>query len=286
MPVIDAHLHMNDREWFDQSALDCGRKNTLAEVTAAMEQGGIDAVVAMSTSDSLDSVPHAGLIDLDGIFPDQSCPQGIYCCVGIRFDDFKANTDRWMEHLRRCVQLPRVVGFKLYPGYEHFYVTDPALEPLYRLAAQTGLPVAIHCGDTVTPGGRVKFTHPLTVDDAAVDHPDVKFVICHMGYPWFADAAEVAYKNANVWVDISGLAGGEIEPEAFLRENKMLMDYLTMWLQVAGWNKVIYGSDWPLVPPEVYLHLMQKIIPVQHHNKVFFENALQVYSRILPNLKA
>ncbi len=286
MKIIDAHLHMNSREWFDQSALDCGRQNTLAGLSAAMREAGIAAAVAMSTAEPLDGRANVGLMDLDGIFPDQSSPEGFYCCVGIHFEDFKANTGRWMEHLRRCVQLPRVVGFKLYPGYQHFYVSDPALEPLYQLAAQTGLPVAIHCGDTVSVGGKLKYSHPLAVDEAAVDHPEVNFVICHMGYPWFADAAEVAYKNQNVWVDVSGLAGGEIDPDAFLAQNRQMMDYLTMWLQVAGWNKIIYGSDWPLVPPELYLELMKKIIPAQHHEQVFCRNALEVYRRMLPNLQA
>ena len=286
MPVIDAHLHLGNRPWFDQSALNCGRQNTMNCLRAAMEQGDICAVVAMGSGDPLGGSPHACLPDLEGPFFDGSYPENIYCCVGIHFDDFKANTDRWMEHLRRCAGLKQVAGFKLYPGYQHFYVSDPVLAPLYQLAEETGLPVAIHCGDTVVPYGKVKYSHPLTVDDAAVEHRGVKFVICHMGYPWFADAAEVAYKNENVWVDISGLAGGEIDPADFHAQNKALMDHLAMWLQVAGWDKIIYGSDWPLVPPEVYLELMRRVVPAQHHDKVFFRNALTVYGRILPNLGA
>ena len=42
---------------------------------------------------------------------------------------------------------------------------------------------------------------PLLVDDVAVDNPDVKFVMAHFGNPWLIDAAEVIYKNDNVWAD-------------------------------------------------------------------------------------
>jgi hypothetical protein len=49
------------------------------------------------------------------------------------------------------------------------------------------------------------------VDDVAVDYPDVKFVICHLGNPWFQDTAEVLYKNDNVYADISGLTLGDFD---------------------------------------------------------------------------
>lgn len=38
-----------------------------------------------------------------------------------------------------------------------------------------------------------------------MDHPDVNFVIAHGSCPWFLDAAEVIYKNAHVWTDLSGI---------------------------------------------------------------------------------
>ncbi len=47
------------------------------------------------------------------------------------------------------------------------------------------------------------------VDDVAVDHPDVRFVLAHFGNPWLVDAAEVVYKNDNVWADLSGLIVGD-----------------------------------------------------------------------------
>lgn len=55
--------------------------------------------------------------------------------------------------------------------------------------------------------------HPLLVDDIAVDFPKVKFVLCHLGNPWFQDAAQVLYKNDNVYADISGLTLGDFHYE-------------------------------------------------------------------------
>ena len=46
------------------------------------------------------------------------------------------------------------------------------------------MPVFFHTGDTYSPEAKLKFAHPLGVDEVAVDHPDVKFVLCHLGNPW------------------------------------------------------------------------------------------------------
>ncbi len=49
------------------------------------------------------------------------------------------------------------------------------------------------------------------MDEVAVDFPGVRFVLAHFGNPWLIDAAEVLFKNANVWADLSGLFVGSDE---------------------------------------------------------------------------
>ena len=96
-------------------------------------------------------------------------------------------------------------------GYEAFYVHDPRMQVIYELAGEFGVPVMIHTGDTYDPKGKVKYAHPLEVDEVAVDFPDVTFVICHLGNPWVTDAMEVIYKNENVVGDISGFTLGQFD---------------------------------------------------------------------------
>src|SRR5439155_23897624 len=103
----------------------------------------------------------------------------------------------------------RVVALKGYLGYVHHFPSDPGYVPYFELAAKYKLPVFFHTGDTYSPYAKLKFAHPLTVDEVAVDFPKVNFVLCHVGNPWTVDAAEVVYKNMNVWADLSGLLVGE-----------------------------------------------------------------------------
>ena len=102
----------------------------------------------------------------------------------------------------------KIVAFKAYLGYLHFGPEDPNYVPYYRLAAKYDLPVILHTGDNWSTTAKVKYAHPLRMDEVAVDHPEVRFVLAHFGNPWLIDAAEVLFKNPNVWADLSGLFVG------------------------------------------------------------------------------
>ncbi len=121
------------------------------------------------------------------------------------------------EHLRAVeAQIERhrekLVALKAYLGYLHFGPEDPRYAPYYRLAAKYHLPVIVHTGDNWSTTAKVKYAHPLRMDEVAVDNPDVRFVLAHFGNPWLIDAAEVIFKNPNVWADLSGLfVGGDKE---------------------------------------------------------------------------
>src|SRR5207237_696982 len=143
------------------------------------------------------------------------------------------------------------------------------------LAARFGVPFIFHTGDTYSPRAKLRFAHPLLVDEVAVDHPEVRFVLAHLGNPWLTEAAEVVYKNVNVWADLSGLAVGG--PAAFLDEERQ--DALHDTVQAVGRafryaerpNRFLYGSDWPLAPMAAYRDLIRAAVPEVHHALVFEE---------------
>jgi nucleotide-binding universal stress UspA family protein len=105
-------------------------------------------------------------------------------------------------------------GDELYPDHEPFYPHDSRLHVVYDLAEEFDVPVMIRCGDTYEARGRLKYAHSLEVDEVAVDHPNVKLVICHLENHWLVDCMEVLHKNKNVYADFSGLMLGDFT-EAF-----------------------------------------------------------------------
>ena len=52
---------------------------------------------------------------------------------------------------------------------------------------------------------KVRFAHPLNIDEIAVENPELTIIMCHLGNPWILDCQEILYKNQNVYADISGL---------------------------------------------------------------------------------
>jgi predicted TIM-barrel fold metal-dependent hydrolase len=128
---------------------------------------------------------------------------------------------------------------------------------VFRIAAKHDVPVMIHTGDTYSKGAKVRYAHPLLVDDVAVDFPDTKFIMAHAGNPWFTDAAQVLYKNDNVFADISGLTLGQfsVEFERFMRNR--LRDMIS-YLGEPG-RQLRYGSDWPLVRMAPYVDFLESL---------------------------
>lgn len=136
-------------------------------------------------------------------------PDFLSYCVGLDRGISEDPAKQWAA-VERHLQRPDCVGIKLYPGYQPFYVSDDRLAPLYELAEAYHKPVAVHTGMTALPTALLQYSHPLTLDEAAVKWPNVQFVMCHVGNPWIVDAVSVLEKNSNVALDLSGLLEGKI----------------------------------------------------------------------------
>lgn len=167
-------------------------------------------------------------------------------------------------------------GVKLYPGYNKVSLSDPLYQPVYELAQFYRKPVAVHMGLTVFSQAHLKYCHPLALDEAAADHPGVSFVMCHFGNPFLESAAAVLVKNPNVSADLSGLLEDPVDLAAW--EQTGYASLLRIWLAAAGcWDRLLYGSDWPIVSPEAYIAAVQSLTPPEHQEFVFYENALRIY---------
>ncbi|GMV33174.1 MAG: metal-dependent hydrolase [Chloroflexi bacterium] len=134
--------------------------------------------------------------------------------------------------LERLVEEYDFKGIKVYPPYQHHYVNDPRMYPLYAKVQELGLPMMVHTGSSVFKGARIKYGDPLLLDDVAIDFPNLNILMCHSGRPfWYEQAFWMARRHENVYMEVSGLPA------------KYLLDYFPRLEELA--HKVIYGSDWP-----------------------------------------
>ena len=224
------------------------------------------------------------MIDLAAPFDEENYnqPANMGYCMGVQSELItEANAEATAREFEHYITHEHCLGIKLYPGYESVYVNDRRHWPLFELAAAYNVPVVIHTGDTARPDGLLKYSHPLTVDEAAVNFRNVNFVIAHCGCPWIVDAAEVAATNANVAIDVSGLLEGKPKPLALFEHQAGFWRQLHTWLNYMGdYSRVLYGSDWPLVNIPLYIRMISYIIPEEHYEEVFYKNALRIFSKI------
>ncbi len=261
--IIDCHTHLNNYHNEEIESL----QQCLDDLQLQMRRNRIDIALVLtsykvnpgrpSTRDVVNATRHL---------------TNIYVVAGVSYLNF---TQEYLDEVREYLKEGSVRGLKLYPGYEPFYPFDPKLEPVYALAEEFGVPVMIHSGDTYDPKGKVKYAHPLHIDDVAVDHPNVNFVICHIGNPWIRDCMEVVYKNKNVYTDISGLVLGDFTDrfERYMRQQ--LHDMLLYGVEA---DNVLFGTDWPISSMESYLEFMEEIkLPPKDMNKIMYENAAKLF---------
>ncbi|MDA1080737.1 MAG: amidohydrolase family protein [Gemmatimonadetes bacterium] len=261
--IIDCHVHLNHYadEEFD------GLSTSLSKLLATMRRNRVDQSIILTSYKVSPGRPSMRQV-VEAVKDTPS----LHVVAGISYETVDAAV---VEDLDDLLAAGLLKGLKLYPGYEPFYPCDPKLEPVYDLAAKYDVPVMIHCGDTYSPRGKVKYSHPLNVDEVAVDHPDVKFVICHLGNPWLTDCMEVVYKNANVYADISGLVLGDFTDrfEAYMR--RQLQDLLVWGVDPSN---VLYGTDWPISSMESYLEFMEDLkIPVKEREAIMWENTANLF---------
>jgi len=270
--IIDCHTHLN-RYTPDEPASLGDRYARMRAMMAALE---VDQTMVLTSFRVNDERPSIAAV-LDAVDGDPR----IGVVAGIRND--LAVGDQLPE-LREHLANGRIRGLKLYPGYAPFYPHDSMLWPVYELAAEFRVPVMVHTGDTYDPKGKVKYAHPLEMDEVAVDFRDVTFVICHLGNPWFTDAMEVIYKNANVVGDISGLAVGAFEA----RFERFAMEQLRE--VVAFTNdptKILFGSDWPISDVASHLRLVRQLdLTAAEREGILWRNAARVFQLDVGELAA
>ena len=129
------------------------------------------------------------------------------------------------------------VAVKLHPVHGAFRPGAQTLYALYDLCAERGVPVIVHTGGSIFPGSEPEAGDPGLMRQVIADFPGVTFVLAHGGRgQWYADAAELALAEDNVWLDLAGLPP------------KRLPDYYAGFDLPALARKWIFGSDWPGVP--------------------------------------
>ncbi|MEV6851309.1 amidohydrolase family protein [Actinoplanes sp. NPDC051411] len=173
---------------------------------------------------------------------------------------------------RRLVSEYGVRGFKFHPSIQAFSPDDRMAYPLYEAIEELGVPALFHTGQTGIgaglPGGggiRLRYSNPMLVDDVAVDFPELRIILAHPSFPWQDEALAVATHKPYVHIDLSGWSPKYFPPQLVRYANSLLQD------------KVLFGSDYPLITPDRWLTDFEKLeIKPAVRPKILKENAARL----------
>jgi predicted TIM-barrel fold metal-dependent hydrolase len=159
-----------------------------------------------------------------------------------------------VREAKRLIAEYGVRGFKFHPNIQAFWPNDRDVYPLYEVIAEAGLIALFHTGQTGIgagmPGGggvRLKYSNPMAVDDVAADFPELDIILAHPSFPWQDEALAIAVHKPNVYIDLSGWS-----PKYF---PEILVQYINTRLK----DKMLFGSDYPLITPDRWLADFEKL---------------------------
>lgn len=282
MKIIDAHIHFCNNENFQRVGDACGQINSLEFLEREFKAHNIVKAVAMGTRSQDDRELCFPLLPNLGGTPsveNSTHPKMVSYCCGVDSSAIVGSArGKVLAEFERHLSSDLCVGIKIYSGYQKFYVHDRIHFPFYELVQHYNKAVVIHTGDTAGGRGLLKYSHPLTLDELAPEFPGINFVMAHYGNPWIVDATEVAVKNPNVFIDLSGLIEGYFEVDDYIEKYHGYIEHLKTWITyLSDYGKFMFGTDWPLVSFAPYIELIKRLVPECHWNEVFYENAERIF---------
>lgn len=236
--IIDCHVHLDDVMHMKVSPA-----KRLQRLLTAMKQNKVDHAFILAdipSPEELKHLCHDAYLSHEETLEMLKTHPNLHLVGRVPLP--LCQNDAYLRTVRSHIAAKRIIGIKLYPGYEQFFAHDKHYSKVYDLCEEFDVPVMIHTGD-VMEGGYLEYATPLHVDRLAAKRPELKIIMCHMGNPWQLDAAAVTFKNENVYADTAGLFYKKLNPhtKSFLRRK---IEEFVHWNEKG--EKLIFGSDWPI----------------------------------------
>lgn len=184
---------------------------------------------------------------------------------------------RQLKELDVAVNEYGFVGAHLYPHWFGLAPDHARYYPIYARCEELDVPIMMQIGHNLVYSRERRLPsvgRPIAIDQVAIDFPTLKLIGIHIGIPWTEEAISMAWKHENIY-----LAGDAYAPKHW---PKSFVNYANTY----GSNKVLFGTDWPVIDPERAVEEISQLeFRPQSHRRLMRENALAVFKR-LPEARA
>jgi len=151
---------------------------------------------------------------------------------------------RGMQGLRDLEHAVRDYGFvgaHLYPHWFGWAPDHAKYYPYYAKCCELGIPIMMQVGQNLVYSRDRRLPsvgRPICLDQVAIDFPELMLIGIHIGVPWTDEMIAMAWKHENVFIGVDAYA-----PKHWPAS---LVHYLNSY----GREKVMFGTDWPVIDPE------------------------------------
>lgn len=104
---------------------------------------------------------------------------------------------------RRALDGLGATGLSVIPFLDGVDPSGPEHAGLWRLAADRGVPVWLHCGQHFRSEVPIDVSAPRVLDRIAGAYPGLVLIAGHGGWPWVAEMLAVAQRHADVYLEFS-----------------------------------------------------------------------------------
>jgi predicted TIM-barrel fold metal-dependent hydrolase len=151
---------------------------------------------------------------------------------------------RGMQGLRDLESAVKDFGFvggHLYPHWFKLAPDQALYYPYYAKCCELDIPIMMQVGQNLIYQKDVRLpsvARPILLDQIAIDFPELKLLGIHIGVPWTDEMIAMAWKHENVYIGIDAYAPKYLSPS--------LVHYMNSY----GQDKVMFGTDFPVIDPE------------------------------------
>jgi uncharacterized protein len=274
-PVIDIHVHSYDRDGrFDARVPDPGDGRPMTvfngadharATAAALRQAGVvRAIIGGATRATDDRI-----IAYD--------PARLR--AGFQIDDIPDSAMLAEIRARHAAGKLVMIGEVEYQ-YHGIRHDDPRLEPLWSLAEELDVPIAVHSGSGPAgivyhgePLHRERIGDPSSLEEVLVRHPKMKLIIMHAGWPFLDDTVALLAAYPQVYVDLGAVDWAEPRPR--------FDHYLEQLITYGFGKRVLFGSD-QMVWPEATAQALARFrtapyLSPEQRRDILFNNAVRLF---------
>ena len=174
-----------------------------------------------------------------------------------------------LRELEKAVREYGFVGAHLYPHWFGLAPNHAKYYPYYAKCCELDISIMMQVGNCLVYNKDRRLptvAQPITLDQVAIDFPELTLIGIHIGWPWHNEMIAMAWKHPNIYIGVDAYG-----PKHWPQE---IVNYANTF----GQDKVIFGSDWPVIDPE------RSLVEMDMHNfrpeslrKILRDNTVRIF---------